>query len=114
MTLRRQLRSSGQLHRASESTHAPGHIHPVSTDVAAHMETLDDIGLDDYLDCIAQIDTAVTRANARLELMVDKGRQALSAINDVKDGAKGRVLVVLDEDDYTTTVHAESEPLPDG
>jgi hypothetical protein len=78
------------------------------------METLDDIGLDDYLDCIAQIDTAVTRANARLELMVDKGRQALSAINDVKDGAKGRVLVVPDEDDYTTAVHAESEPLPDG
>ena len=75
-------------------------------------ETDSDIAMDDYLDCISQIGDAMTRANARLESMVDKGRLALNAIDEVKDGAKGRVLGAQDEEDAPFTV--EPKALPNG
>lgn len=73
----------------------------------------DDLALDEYLDCVSQIEVYMTRANAKLESMVNKGQQALSVIDDVRDGAKGRVLIAPEDDEYASGL-TEPKNLPDG
>lgn len=57
---------------------------------------LDPVDLEEFTHITSHIDDSLERLNERLERMINKGQTALELIDTATDGAKGKVLGVLE------------------
>lgn len=99
-SLKRQLRASGQapISYFDLSKSQNGNPSNGQTDSASDLDDNEDDEEDgqDYLDHIKVVDDSFFKLNSALEDMVRRGREAITKVEETKEGERGKVLTVLD------------------
>lgn len=103
ISLKRQLRASAAgppEGDAADSSNAPRRSLGLKADLDDDIDALDFDENDEVAqECLREagiLETSLDKANDALEALIKKGKEALRKVEDIKEGAKGKVLGVLE------------------
>jgi hypothetical protein len=98
--LRRRLRGSAQTavhaNASPDSWERPGVSSLSLSHPAAFFPEDDSLDLDEFIESMRQLETSVEQSSEKVAQMVGKSREAVKAIDDIKNGVKGKVLGIAD------------------